>query len=111
MKILYVGRERRDAQAAAAALRAVAHDVTVSWAPRLDQLERWIHQQTDLAALIVEAQACASADLVVLARLREQATTLAIVLIENDNSIRDLPVAVTRAFAESRVREQEAVVR
>jgi hypothetical protein len=55
MKILYVGGERSDAQAVATALRGIAQNGKVSWTSHLDHAARWIDQNADLAAMVVEA--------------------------------------------------------
>ena len=56
MKILYVANERRAAQLAAHALRNLAPDVKVTWAGSLSPALRWVQENTDVAALIVEAE-------------------------------------------------------
>ena len=56
MKILYVANERRAAQLAAHALRNIAPDVKVTWAGSLSPALRWVQENTDVAALIVEAE-------------------------------------------------------
>src|SRR5688572_9899931 len=55
MKVLYIGKERSDAQAIATALRGLDQAVTVSWASHLDHMARWLDDNRDLAALVVEA--------------------------------------------------------
>jgi hypothetical protein len=56
MKILYVANERRAAQLAAAALHGIAPDVKVTWAGTLPPAMRWLQDNSDVAALIVDAE-------------------------------------------------------
>ena len=56
MKILYVGNERRNAQAVATALRGIARKVTLTWAHTLEQSERYLDENRDFAALVMDAQ-------------------------------------------------------
>ena len=64
MKILYVGHERRAAEEAAHALRDVAPDLKLSWAESVSPALRWIRDNPDVAAMILETgtqnQSCAS---------------------------------------------------
>ena len=54
MKILYIGGEQSDAQTIATALRGVDKDVAVSWASRPELAARWLEENRDPAALVVE---------------------------------------------------------
>ena len=56
MKILYIGNERRSAQAVATALRSIAPKVTLLWAQSLDHCARFVDENRDLAALVIDAQ-------------------------------------------------------
>src|SRR5262245_54263756 len=56
MKILYIGNERRNAQAVAKALRGIAQNVPLAWAHSLDHCARYLAQNRDLAALVVDGQ-------------------------------------------------------
>jgi hypothetical protein len=56
MNILYLGSDRGEAQAVATALRGVAQNVSVAWTARPDHAARWIDQNADLAALVVEVR-------------------------------------------------------
>ncbi|HEX7138316.1 MAG TPA: hypothetical protein VF219_10730, partial [Vicinamibacterales bacterium] len=56
MKILYTADERQDAQLAANAVRGLAQDVMVIWAGRLSDAGRWLSENRDLAAMVVEAE-------------------------------------------------------
>src|SRR5262245_1515400 len=64
MKILYTANDRHDARLAATAFRTITQDVTVDWAGRLYDARRWVYENQDLAALVVESevqnQSCAS---------------------------------------------------
>ena len=57
MKILYIGKERRYAQAVATALRGIARKVTLTWAQTLDEGQRYLDENRDVAALVMDAQA------------------------------------------------------
>ena len=50
MKLLYLAHDRDRAEAAAAALRSVAHDVAMAWAERADAASDWVAANRDLAA-------------------------------------------------------------
>jgi hypothetical protein len=54
MKILYVADDRRAAQLAARALRAVAPTATLTWARDIAPAMRWVQDHRDAAAIIVE---------------------------------------------------------
>jgi PAS domain S-box-containing protein len=56
MKILYVANDRRAAELAAVPLRTVGPDVAIAWAASLDEARRWIAENRDVAALIVEVE-------------------------------------------------------
>ena len=56
MKFLYVASERQAAEMAGLALRAVGSDVAVFWAAGLGQARRWIDQNHNVTALIVEVE-------------------------------------------------------
>ena len=56
MKILYIGTERRDAQAVARALRGITQNVPLAWTQSLDHCAKYLAQHRDLAALVIEAQ-------------------------------------------------------
>ncbi len=64
MKILYVANERSASELAAKALRDITPDIRFAWAGGLPAAERWVKENPDLAALVVEAevqnQSCAS---------------------------------------------------
>jgi hypothetical protein len=126
MKILYVGSERSDAQAVARSLRGIDQAVTVSWASRLEYAVRWLDENRDLAALVVEAQTNGANWPSVVKHVRGPEFHPAVVAIvaeanghpfeplrpEPDDYIarspslyRDLPVVVTRAVARARERQ------
>ena len=56
MKVLYIANERRSAVLAVTVLRNIAPEVAVTWAGHLSVAMRWVHDNRDLAALIVEAE-------------------------------------------------------
>jgi PAS domain S-box-containing protein len=56
MKILYVADDRRAAQLAARALRAVAPNATLTWARDVAPAMRWVQDNRDAAAIILEPQ-------------------------------------------------------
>ncbi|HZM94778.1 MAG TPA: hypothetical protein VFB92_15215 [Vicinamibacterales bacterium] len=123
MKILYIGKERRNAQAVATALRGIARKVTLTWALNLDQCEKYLHENRDVAALVIDAQVHAGNWPPSLKDLRSLQIRPAIVVLVAEGArpkfeslgpppdgyvttgqtfLRDLPVAVTSAV--SRVR-------
>jgi hypothetical protein len=127
MKILYVGSERSDAQTVAKALRGIDRAVTVSWVSRLEYAVRWLDENRDLAALVVEAQANAANWPSVVKHVRGPEFHPAVVAIvaeanghsfeplrpepddyiaRNPSLLRDLPVVVSRAIARARERQQ-----
>jgi PAS domain S-box-containing protein len=55
MKILYLAHERDAARAAAPALRTIAPNVTVTWAPGPDAALDWLCENPDARAVIVDA--------------------------------------------------------
>lgn len=55
MKILYIGNERRDAQTVARSLRGITQNVPLAWTQSLDQCSRYLAQNRDLAALVIDA--------------------------------------------------------
>jgi PAS domain S-box-containing protein len=62
MKILYIARERAAAVLAAQALRGIAQNVTLTFAPTLSSALHWIHGTDTTAAVIVEAEVEGPAD-------------------------------------------------
>ena len=56
MKILYIANERHAAALAAHALRGIAQNVTLTWAPTLDSARHWLDGNRDAGAVIVEAE-------------------------------------------------------
>jgi len=55
MKILYIGNERHDAQTVAKALRGITQNVRLTWAHSLDQFARYLAQNRDLAAVVIDS--------------------------------------------------------
>ena len=126
MKILYIGGEQSDAHGVATALRGIDQDVKVSWASGLEPA-RWLDENRDLAAVVVEAQTNGDSWPSVLNQARGPALHPAVVAIvpegagppfewlrpEPDDDIprngslgRDLPSVVTRAVARTPGRQQ-----
>ena len=127
MKILYIGGEQSDAHGVATALRGVDQDVKVSWASGLEPAARWLDENRDLAAIVVEAQTNGDSWPSVLKHARGPALHPAVVAIvpegagppfewlrpepddyipRNGSLARDLPIVVTRAVARTRGRQQ-----
>lgn len=119
MKILYIANERGDAQVAATALRGIAPNVTVLWAFHVDQAADWIHENQDLAALVVEAQVDGQSCISFLKHVRSLGLRAPVVVIvpeeaaprleslkargydfvaKNHSLFRNLPVVVTQAI-------------
>ncbi len=120
MKILYIGKERRIAQAVATALRGVARKVTLTWAQSLDESQRYLDENRDVAALVMDAQVHAGHWPPSLKDLRSLKIRPAIVVLVPEGArprlesqgpppdgyvttgqtfVRDLPVAVTSAVS------------
>ena len=123
MKILYIGNERRSAQAVATALRSIAPKVTLLWAQSLDHCARCVDENRDLAALVIDAQVHPGTWPSSLKDLRSLDIRPAIVLVvpegarakfeslgplpdgyvtNGETFLRDLPVAVTSAVTRVR---------
>jgi predicted nucleic acid-binding Zn-ribbon protein len=116
MKILYAGSERSNAQAIATALRGLDQVVTVSWSSHLENASRWLDENRDLAAVVIETQVDDKTWPAVLAHVRNLPWHPAVVVIvpaeidipepgptvlyirRNQSLLRDLPVVVTRAI-------------
>ena len=120
MKILYIGNERRNAEAVATALRAITSNVTISWTQSLDHCARYLAQNRDLSALVMDAQVHAGKWPSSLRDLRSLQVRPAIVVVVPEGTaptfnslapppddhvingqtfVRDLPVVVARAVA------------
>jgi hypothetical protein len=120
MKILYIGNERRNAEAVATALRTITSNVTISWTQSLDHCARYLAQNRDLAALVMDAQVHAGKWPSSLRDLRSLQVRPAIVVVVPEGTaptfnslapppddhvingqtfVRDLPVVVARAVA------------
>jgi hypothetical protein len=128
MKILYIGNERRNAQVAARALRGIAQNVPLAWTHSLDHCARYLAQNRDLAAIVMEAQVHAGKWPSSLKDLRSIPGRPALVIVVPEGApptfdslapppddfvfngqtfLSDLPFAVTRAVA--RVRGSQPV--
>ena len=55
MKILYIGNERRDAQTVAKSLQGITQNVRLTWAHSLDQFARYLAQNRDLGAVVIDS--------------------------------------------------------
>jgi len=127
MKILNIGGEQSDAHSVATALRGIDQDVKVSWASRLEPAARWLDENRDLAAVVVEAQTNGDSWPSVQKHVRGPALHPAVIAIvhegagppfewlrpepddyipRNGSLARDLPIVVTRAVARTRGRQQ-----
>src|SRR6185436_17748892 len=123
MKILYIGNERRSAQAVATALRSIAPKVTLLWAQSLDHCARCVDENPDLAALVIGAPVHPGTWPSSLKDLRSLEIRPAIVIVvpegtrtqfeslgplpdgyvtEGQTFMRDLPLAITRAVTRVR---------
>jgi cell division protein ZapA (FtsZ GTPase activity inhibitor) len=123
MKILYIGNERRNAQAVATALRASTPNLAISWTQSLEHCATYFAQNRDLAALVMDAQAHAGRWPSSLKELRSLQVRPAIVVIVPEGTSptfdpqapapddfvinsqtfsRDLAAAVSRAVARAR---------
>ena len=117
MKILYVANERRAAQLAAHALRNIAPDVKVTWAGSLSPALRWVQENPDVSALILEAQVQGQGSTAFLDQVRGLGLTVPVLIaaperagapsaelragaddyiIQNSSFLAELPLAMTR---------------
>ena len=119
MKILYVSSERGAAQLAAQALHAIAPDVRLTWTGSLSPALRWVQDNRDVAAVVLETdgqhQSSASfvehvrglgltAPVVVVVPERGGAPLLELkagaddYVVNNQSLVADLPRVLTRAL-------------
>ena len=119
MKILYVANERRAAQLAAHALRNLAPDVKVTWAGSLSPALRWVQENPDVSALILEAQVQGQGCTAFLDQVRGLGLTVPVLIaaqeragapsaelragaddyiIQNSSFLAELPSAMTRVL-------------
>jgi PAS domain S-box-containing protein len=117
MKVLYIGRERTDAEAVATALRRLDLNAAISWTARLEPALKWLDANPDLAALIADAQIDEGKWPSILTHVRSLAGHPAVVVIVPDGTardsvhaeadgyiprdqslLRDLPIVVSRAM-------------
>ncbi|HET9359003.1 MAG TPA: hypothetical protein VFO58_04600 [Vicinamibacterales bacterium] len=124
MKILYLGN---DTESIAAALRGI-HDITVLEGSHLDQAGKWLAENPDIAALVVEAQLDGGDWRSVLTPLGALAVRPAVVVVvpegtgplfeslepgadgyieKGQSLVRELQGAITRAVAPARGRDLE----
>ena len=115
MKILYVTPQRQPAQLAAHALRAISPNCTLAWARTVDSALRWVQDNRDAAALILD---CAGEPDV--ARLIERARAIdppppvmiapALQLAAIAGALRKQSLAQGRREADQRYRSERAAL-
>jgi hypothetical protein len=98
MKILYTANERHDAQLAANAFDGLAPDVKVTWAARLWDAGKWLAENRDVSAMVVDAdvqeQSCAP----LVRHVRALGFTIPIVVVVPEDAA--VPAAVLKAGAD-----------
>ncbi len=108
MKILYVANQRRAAQEAAQALRDVAPDLSLSWAESVSPALRWIRDNPDVAALVLETgaqnQSCAS----FVEHLRGLGLTTPVIIIAPEGA--GAPLAELRAGADDYIVNNQSLL-
>ena len=106
MKILYIAIERQAAQRAAHALRGIGPQIALSWARTLASALRWIEDNRDVTAIVVEAEAQRHG----LARFGEDVravgSTAPVVVVAREQA--DLAEAVNGALARGRAAARDA---
>jgi len=98
MNILYVGPERQEAQVVATALRSLAQNVSISWTSRLEHAAKWIDQNEELAALVVDAQVDRAGWRPLLDQMRGLAARPGVVVITPENGSSPLEFADADEF-------------
>ncbi len=108
MKILYVANERRPSELAAIALRDIAPDIRFAWAGRFSAAQRWVEENPDIAALVVEAevenQSCAS----FVHHLRSHGLTAPIIVVAPEEM--GTPTAALKAGADDYVANNKSLL-
>ncbi len=108
MKILYVANERRTTQPAAKAIRDIAPDIRLAWVGHLSAALRWIKENPDLAALVIEAevenQNCAS----FVHDVRNRGVTAPVIVVAPEQV--GAPTAALRAGADDYVLDNESLI-
>jgi PAS domain S-box-containing protein len=105
MRILYVANERRTAQLAVGALRDVAPDVKLSWAGSLSGALRWVRDNRDLGALLVEADIDGQSSASFIGQVRALGVAAPIVVVASPGGA---PVAALKAGADDYVANDES---
>ena len=108
MKILYLGTERGAAQIAANALRDLAPDVRLAWAGSLSAGLRWVDDNRDVKAMVVETdvqnQSCAS----FVDRVRGLGLTAPVIVVARPET--GTPLEALKAGADDYVVNNESVL-
>ena len=108
MKILYIATERRAAQLAAHSLRELASDVALSWARSLASAVRWIHDNRDVTAVIVEAELQRQGSASFTESLRGLGVTAPVVVVAREQA--DLLQVVSGAVERTRAAARDAKI-
>ena len=101
MKLLYIANERRSALLAVTPLRSIAPELAITWAGHLSAAMRWVHDNRDLAAIVVEAevqnQNCAS----FVSQVRNLGLTAPVIVVASEEG--GPPLAALKAGADDYV--------
>jgi CheY-like chemotaxis protein len=106
MKILYVANERSDAQLAANALRDLG--LRLAWAGSLSAGLRWVQDNRDVAALVVEAEVQNESCPPFVARIRGLGLTAPMIVVAPERL--GTPLAALRAGADDYVLAGESLL-
>ena len=108
MKILFVATDRRAAQMAAYALRGLASNVTLSWARTLPSALRWIHDNRDVSALVIEADVQRQGGASFAEGVRDLGIAAPVVVVAHEQA--DLLHVVTSALDRTRAAARDAAI-
>ena len=108
MKILFVATDRRAAQLAAHALRGIAADVALSWARTLPSALRWIHDNRDVGALVIEAGVQRQGGATFAENVRDLGIGAPVVVVAHEQA--DLRAVVTTALERTRAAARDAAI-
>jgi PAS domain S-box-containing protein len=108
MKILYIATERQAAQGAAHSLRGIAPQIALSWARNLTSALKWIHDNRDVTAVIVEAEPQRRGIAAFTEDLRSAGTSAAVVVAAREQP--DLPEVLSLALERTRAAIRDAAI-
>ena len=108
MKILYIATERQAAQGAAHSLRGIAPQIALSWARNLTSALKWIHDNRDVTAVVVEAEPQRRGIAAFTEDLRSAGTSAPVVVVAREQP--DLPEVLSLALERTRAAARDAAI-